>query len=478
MNLGATLTRTGVSRALGVHALVVVLAVAVGLAAALAAPVLSPTALAVGAGVVLAVLLLASSWGMRRILRSTEVVERLLARFAEGAEDPNAFPELAVASPAAAGWNRLARLARRWTAVHELEQSVAAGLSNPEAGSLGSLIDSLADGVAATDAAGQLLQVNSAFAATCRAATCDELLGRPFGEVFTLPEPRAALVAETPAQKRLSFEFTTAGGFHARTLRVTRSPRYGDGERLDGHVWLVRDVTQHRLAEDMRDKFLETATHELRTPLANISAYAESLATVEDIDPESQKRFYNVIQSEAVRLSQLIDDLLDVSRMQAGALAIDRRETDLARLIDEVAQKVEGTMHAKQIDFHCELPPKMPKIAADKSKLAAALVNLLGNAAKYTPDGGRVTFRVDVGESKIEFAVTDTGIGIAPEELPRVFDRFFRSDDQRVKDIPGSGLGLSLTQEIARLHGGDLTVDSELHVGSTFRITFPIEGAE
>ena len=242
---------------------------------------------------------------------------------------------------------------------------------------------------------------------------------------------------------------------------------------------MFRDVTQQRLAEDMRDKFLAAATHELRTPLTNIRAYAESLAAgKDDIDVESQKRFYNVIQSEAVRLSQLIDDLLDVSRMQAGALAIERREMDLARMIDEVGQKIEATMQNREVEFRRDLPPKFPKIMADKSKLAAALVNLLGNAAKYTPAGGRVTFRVDIAEEKIEFAVADTGIGIAPEELPRVFDRFFRSADDRVRDIPGSGLGLSLAQEIARLHGGDLTVDSELNVGSIFRLSLPLKNVD
>jgi len=182
-----------------------------------------------------------------------------------------------------------------------------------------------------------------------------------------------------------------------------------------------------------------------------------------------------VIQSESLRLSQLVDDLLDISRMQAGAMALDCRETDLGRLVEEISQKVEGEMQDKNLEYRIELPPKYPKLSLDKGKLTAALVNMLGNAAKYTPDGGRVTFRVDVNSKQVEFAVTDSGIGISEEDLPRVFERFYRCNDDRVREITGSGLGLALTQEVARLHGGDISVESKLNEGSTFRIKIPLD---
>ena len=227
----------------------------------------------------------------------------------------------------------------------------------------------------------------------------------------------------------------------------------------------------------MREKFLSIATHEFRTPLANIRAYAESLDVGHDLDLGLRKQFYNIIQSESSRLSQLVDDLLDISRMQAGSLSLDRRETDLSRLVDDVLTKVNAQMREKELQFRCELPPKFPKAAIDKGKLTAALVNLLGNAAKYTPNGGDVTFRVEVASQQVKFTVTDTGIGISPEELPRVFDRFYRSNDERVRQITGSGLGLALTQEISRLHGGDVAVESTLNQGSTFRLSIPLDSA-
>lgn len=462
-------------RVLGLHAAFVLAALAVGLAAARLA-----TQSQIGFAVLTtilgaAVLLPVSLWVLRRSLLQTEMLERLLAGFSQGLPDPHELPQLMMGSPAAAGWNRVVHQAREWFALDDLRESLSRGLSDAAGQASQGVLDALPEGVAATDEAGRLSAANPTFASIFHQDSPDALLKLPLVEVCALPAEVLAELSSAPAAARAAVEFSQEGG---RIIRLIRSPRRGEGGVLLGHVWLARDVSQQRLAEEMRDKFLTTATHELRTPLANLCAYAESLAMLDDLDVQSQKQFYNIIQSESLRLSQLIDDLLDVSRMQAGALAIERRETDLARLVEEVAQKVDASMQAKDIEFVQELPPKYPKLSADKSKLAAALVNLLGNAAKYTPEGGRVTFRVNTSTDKVEFAVADTGIGIAPEELSRVFERFFRSHDDRIREIPGSGLGLSLTQEVARLHGGDLTVESELNVGSIFKLTLPIDAKE
>ena len=128
----------------------------------------------------------------------------------------------------------------------------------------------------------------------------------------------------------------------------------------------------------------------------------------------------------------------------------------------------------KQIDFELRLPPKMPKLNVDKDKVAASLVNLLGNAIKYTPDEGKVRLEVVVNEHDVEFHVEDTGYGISEEELPKLFEKFFRSDDARVREISGSGLGLAFTQDVARLHGGKVTALSELNKGSRFVMTLPL----
>ena len=224
----------------------------------------------------------------------------------------------------------------------------------------------------------------------------------------------------------------------------------------------------------MRNDFVLTVTHELRTPLSNIKAYAETLAVHEDIDVEQQRKFYNTIIAEVTRLSRFVDELLNVSQMEAGAMSLVQHETDLERLLADVIEHVQPNMKEKRISFEALIPAKLPKLHVDKDKIIASLVNLLGNAAKYTSDEGRVQLHVDVGKNQIQFHVEDSGIGIAEDELPKVFEKFFRSADERVRENPGSGLGLAFTHEVARLHGGTVMVHSELNKGSKFTMTLPI----
>jgi two-component system phosphate regulon sensor histidine kinase PhoR len=267
-------------------------------------------------------------------------------------------------------------------------------------------------------------------------------------------------------------ELPQKGKDSERILRVARLPLGGDAGQ--GHVWSLRDVTQQKLAEQTRDRFIDTATHELRTPLANIKAYAETLASAEYIDVELQKEFCNIINSEVTRLARFIDDLLSISSMEAGALTVERQKVETDRLFAEVLAKVEPLMQKKEIQFEVELPPKMPELHLDKDKIIAVVVNVLGNAAKYTPNGGRVSLKVKCEEGRLRAAVQDTGVGIAEEELPKVFEKFFRSEDPRVQAEVGTGLGLSLAREVVRMHGGEITVESELNKGSTFTVSLPL----
>ena len=182
----------------------------------------------------------------------------------------------------------------------------------------------------------------------------------------------------------------------------------------------------------------------------------------------------NTISSEASRLGRFVDEFLNISRMEAGSLQLNRHPTHIERLIHEALEKTRAQMDQKRIELHVHLPVKLPELNLDKDKISAALVNLLGNAGKYTPDGGKVSLNVELANSEIRIQIEDSGIGISPEELGKVFNKFFRSDDQRVRDIVGTGLGLSFAQEVARLHGGSISVRSEVNQGSRFTMTLPI----
>jgi two-component system phosphate regulon sensor histidine kinase PhoR len=257
-------------------------------------------------------------------------------------------------------------------------------------------------------------------------------------------------------------------------FRVARHPLQAtDGRSSEGHVWSVRDISQQQLAEQARDQFLDMVSHELRTPLANLKAYAETLILTEQLDVAKQKDFCNIINAEATRLARLVDDLLSISSMEVGSLSLSREETDMERLLQEVVNKVRPQMDQKGTVFNTTFPEKWPKLHLDKDKMAATLVNLLGNAVKYTPGDGRVILKVSVTENDFRIEMEDTGVGISAEELPKVFDKFFRSSDPRVQKESGSGLGLAFAQEVVRMHSGTLTVQSQPGTGSKFTVTLP-----
>ena len=387
---------------------------------------------------------------------------------------PAALRPVNVRDAATLGWNRLVEQLQDETASVSLVDRLEAALADHSGSDLQSALQSLSDGIAVTDVQGNITFANRAIASLI-ADGCDgddlqqtcifDLLAKNMRveeDALLHPQPRRTVVGE----------LFSSQGEKRRQLRAARHPlRSQDGQ--SGYVWSIRDVTQQHLANQMRDQFLDSATHELRTPLANIKAYAETLALDDMIDVECQKDFCNTINSEATRLARLIDDLLDLSSMEVGSLSITRQNVELDRLLREVVEKITPLMEKKNLTFDVELPEKLPELQLDKDKIATTLVNLLGNAAKYTPPNGRVVMRVKIDENMLRVEVEDTGVGIPESDLSHVFEKFFRSSDQRVQNESGTGLGLSIAREIIQLHGGEINVQSQLGQGSTFSFTIP-----
>ncbi len=259
-------------------------------------------------------------------------------------------------------------------------------------------------------------------------------------------------------------------------LRIARSllaGRSGDGE---GMTWVIEDVTQQTLASKSRDQFLMTATHELRMPLGNLMAYAETLATNENLDVEQQKEFCNVLHSEASRLSRLVDHLLSVGQMEVGSLVIAQSEVDMSSVVRDAIENLRSAATSKLHTLDSEISPKLPPVRGDRDKLNAVVVNLIGNAIKYTAEGGKISVRASFDEESIWVEVQDSGLGISETELPKIFDQFFRGTNPRVIAETGNGLGLSFAREVARLHHGDIDVESRLGEGSIFTLRLPIGG--
>ncbi|TWU59890.1 Sensor histidine kinase YycG [Rubripirellula tenax] len=260
-------------------------------------------------------------------------------------------------------------------------------------------------------------------------------------------------------------------------IRITRSRLAGRRGDVEGLAWILLDITQQRLATEARDDFLMTATHELRTPLTNLQAYAEALQQCDDLQVDRQKEFCNVINSEANRLGRLIDQLLTVSQMEAGSMVVNRHQLDVLPLVTYAAEQLTAQAEQKSIAIVTRVLAKSPVVYGDRDKLLATLVNLLGNAIKYTPDGGEVVLRVASDERWIRIDIEDNGPGIPEDEQPKVFDKFYRCVATRESTERGNGLGLAFAREVARLHGGDLDLRSTLGEGSVFTLRLPTPAA-
>jgi PAS domain S-box-containing protein len=420
------------------------------------------------------------AWSLWRLVRPIAEVECALQAIARLPYDADVSAEPIRARDATSfGWNRL--VDRLQALQKDATQGGAAASLEQLASSRGDgrfeeVLQRLTDGVAVTDASGRIEFANHAVAALLGdEQTGTELAGTSLEDrllQFANDENRQELLSPAARSRAAVCELAQQGDDSERVLRVARLPL--SGAAAPRYVWSLRDVTQQKLAEQTRDRFIDTATHELRTPLTNIKAYAETLATAEMIDVELQKEFCNIINSEVTRLARFIDDLLSISSMEVGALSIDRQKVETERMFAEVLAKVEPQMQQKSIRFDVQLSAKLPELHLDKDKIIAVVVNIVGNAAKYTPDGGRVSLKVNAEDGHLRIAVEDTGVGIAAEEIPKVFEKFFRSDDPRVQAEVGSGLGLSLAREVVRMHGGEIVVESQLNQGSTFTILLPL----
>jgi signal transduction histidine kinase len=238
----------------------------------------------------------------------------------------------------------------------------------------------------------------------------------------------------------------------------------------EGAVLLVlRDVTAARRVEAMRRDFVADASHELKTPAASIQAAAETVHRAMKEDPEAAGRFARGLERDAVRLSRIVSDLLDLSRLESERPALEPVRLDLVA-VDE-AERIRAQALEARLRLEVESAPVT--VRGSPKDLALLIRNLLENAVRYTPEGGRVRLDVAARDGGVVVTVTDTGIGIPRRDLPRVFERFYRVDKARSRNTGGTGLGLSIARHVAERHGGRIRAESELGRGSTFRVTLP-----
>jgi two-component system, OmpR family, phosphate regulon sensor histidine kinase PhoR len=258
-----------------------------------------------------------------------------------------------------------------------------------------------------------------------------------------------------------------AGG--GRTFKITLSS-VTDGDAPAGVVAVLHDVTREKEVSEMKNDFVSMVSHELRTPLASIRAYIEMLIDGEAQDAKTQHEFYEVIQNESNRLGRLIDNILNISRIESGLVRINKQPQSLAVVLKDAIDVIGPQATQKQIKIEERLPPVFYQTLADRDMLYQAVLNLLSNAVKYTPNGGTVTVEASAeeGRKKVLTRIIDTGVGIPPKDMPFIFDKFYRSEANN-RMASGTGLGLSLVKHIIEtVHHGRMLVESHVGKGSSF----------
>lgn len=424
---------------------------------------------------------LAVSLAAQRILRAMRAADALTARLNlfEQSSKLDALTPIFDASSMGRGWNRLVEVIGKQQLDARVERRLADAVGNVSGERFARALRSISEGLAISDRYGKLNYANPAWLSLSGGSveTAEELVGQTLTAHLAQcgyrnwEEISAALLEGTrPVRWELLLGNATADG----VLLLSRLPLEGRMHETEGFVWSLRDTTQNALAHEAHKSFLAAATHELRTPLTNIKAYSESLLEMDEIPRSQQQEFYNVIHSEAERLGRLLNQLLDIQQLEAGSMTVNTSTFDIQRMLQEVEAQIQPLLNEKQLQFVSRIAPDIKTLQADKEKVISCLLNLLGNAIKYTPDGGEISLIAEQLESSVSISVEDTGIGIAEDQLPHIFDRFYRCQDERVSDTEGNGLGLAFAMEVARLHHGEVRVESQLNVGSRFTLRLPL----
>jgi signal transduction histidine kinase len=260
-----------------------------------------------------------------------------------------------------------------------------------------------------------------------------------------------------------------------RTITASFTPVALTDEGPFNVVAVFRDITKEAEIDRMKSEFLAMAAHELRAPMTSIKGYSDMLLLgLAGQYEERQKQFLNTIKANVDRVLEMVSEFSDISRIETGALKLDIRPFRIDGLISEVIVSLRPEIEAKEVNLTVEVPPALPEVWGDRARIIQVLTNLVTNAYKYTPEGGQIDITAQWDDNSLRVDVTDTGIGIAPQDQERLFTRFFRADHPGVRRVAGTGLGLSIAKSIVEMHGGRIWVESQLGKGSTFSFSLPL----
>jgi two-component system, OmpR family, phosphate regulon sensor histidine kinase PhoR len=341
------------------------------------------------------------------------------------------------------------------------------------------ILDGMIEGVIAVDGRDVILLLNErARSMFGLDATRGE--GKPFLEVIRNTELHEAFrEGRAAGEGHVSNREVRLVSPVDRRVQVNAVPLRLGGNEI-GVVMVLHDVTELRRLEQVRTEFVANVSHELRTPLTAIQGYLETLLTGALEEQENARRFLEIVFRHTERLGRLLNDLTDLSNIELGRVSLKLAPTRLDEAVDAVLAIMSAKAKSGNVALRSQVPRELPPVLADRDRLVQILINLVDNAIKYTPDGGRVTVRVEEpAQGHIEIDVVDTGIGIPPADLPRITERFYRVDRARSRELGGTGLGLAIVKHLVFAHNGLLRIESEPGRGTTVRVWLACaDGAE
>ncbi|SFT23556.1 cell wall metabolism sensor histidine kinase WalK [Paenibacillus sp. BC26] len=337
---------------------------------------------------------------------------------------------------------------------------------------ISSILANMSDGVVAADERGVVIITNRRAQEMLRREDCQ---GIRLTDLFGMDEAQLTGLQKGNEPSAILYHLE-ADGDEEELMRVTLTPIHRRDQGISGTIAVLQDVTEQERLEQSRREFVANVSHELRTPLTTIKSYAEALDDGAMDERELGQRFVGVIRNETERMIRLVTDLLHLSRLDSNQAPLRRQQTNVPDMLEEVADRFSFQLRKKAIKASVRVEDSITSIWLDRDQIDQVLDNLVSNAIKYTLDGGRIEIAARRLEpASVAISVKDTGIGIPKRDLGRIFDRFYRVDKARSRNMGGTGLGLSIAREIVKAHGGSIALDSELNEGTTVTVILPVQ---
>lgn len=339
-----------------------------------------------------------------------------------------------------------------------------------------SILNYMTDGILAYNRQGQLIHINPAARTMLgieEGASEEEIASSLLEELFPGEDYWLCLEEETQLVKEFK-----RGKEDQRILKAFFAPFKTKEGSLTGVLIVLHDITRERKISEMQQEFVANVSHELRTPLTSIKSYVEALIDGAMHDKEIQGNFLGVVERETNRMVRLVQDLLTLSQIDHQQVRWKKQETDLKVLVEEIFEQVAVDFRESGISWETIIPDGLVPLELDKDRIKQVILNLLSNARQYTPQGGSIVLEAQEEPGQVKVSLTDTGYGIPSQDLPRIFERFYRVDKTRSREYGGTGLGLSIARQIVEAHGGEMFIESQPEKGTTVSFTLPRKARE